>query len=528
MLDCIIRGARIVDGTGSPWYRSDVAVKDGKIAKIAYHITEETREVIEAEDMILAPGFIDIHSHSDFSLPVTDLAESRLLQGVTTEIGGNCGLSAAPVYPPRLEMLQKYVGFLTQDLKWDWVSFGEYLSAVRRAKLAVNFGCLVGHGTLRVAAMGFDDRTPTEAEMHQMKQMLRESMEQGAFGFSSGLIYPPGCYSLPSELSELAQVVVPFGGYYETHMRDEGDDLLASIEESAEVGRIAKVPVLVAHHKVTGPTNWGKGAESQQKISDFRVEGIDIVCDQYPYTAASTTITTIYPHWAHEGGVDGQIGRRIDGESRAKIRSEVLKRMNDSGRKFEDILIAAVGSEKNRHLEGLRVTEAAALGGIEPIDFVIELVIEEKASVAAVTFAMCEDDVKEIMKSPLTMIGSDGGSMPLVGPGKPHPRSFGTFVRVLAKYARDDGMFTFEEAVRKMTSLPAWRAKIFDRGLIRPGFWGDLVLINEVDLQETATYANPRQAPKGIEKVWVNGVLAVDKGNMTEVRAGKVLTINGK
>jgi len=525
MLDFIIRNARIVDGTGSPWFIGDVGVSVGRIAAIG-KVNESSREVIDGTGLTLTPGFIDIHSHSDFSLPVDGVAESRLLQGVTTEIGGNCGLSPAPVDPERLEMLQKYTGFLTQDLSWKWRSFGEYLQALEQAQPAVNFACLVGHGTLRVAAMGFADRPPTAAELNYMKRLLFESMEQGAFGLSSGLIYPPGCYSDTAEMAEVARVVAPFGGYYETHMRSEADDILKSIDESAEVGRLANVPVLVAHHKVVGRHNWGKSKLSQARILEHRKQGVDMACDQYPYTAGSTTITTIFPNWAHEGGVDGLINRLKDPGLRDKLKAEVLQDMERSAKSFADILIAGVAGATNKRFEGLTVENAAEIVGKAPCDFVIDLVIEENAGVASVSFGMDEADVKHIMADPLTMIGSDGLAMPVEGSGKPHPRTFSTFVRVLSKYALADNLFSFEEGVRKMTSFPALRARLHNRGILRPGFAADLVLLDTATLADVNTYANPRLAPTGIHKVWVNGQLAVDKGQVTATRAGQVLRLN--
>ncbi|MDP3486894.1 MAG: amidohydrolase family protein, partial [Bacillota bacterium] len=299
-----------------------------------------------------------------------------------------------------------------------------------------------------------------------------------------------------------------------------------SIEESAEVGRRANVPVQIAHHKVVGRFNFGNSKYSQARIMELRSEGIDIVCDQYPYVAASTTITTIFAHWAHEGGVDGLLARLINPETRARLKSEVLSSMDRTGRRFDDILIAGVSGEANKRFEGLTVTEAAAQAGKEPCEFIMDIVVEEKAGVAVVTFGMDEADVKHIMAHPLTMIGSDGLAVPLVGPGKPHPRTFGTFVRVLAKYALIEKIFTFEEAVRKMTSLPASRARLLERGIIRPGFAADLVLLDLNTLADRATYAEPRQAPAGICKVWVNGQLAVDNDKTTPTRAGQVLRLN--
>jgi N-acyl-D-amino-acid deacylase len=524
--DVLIRDVKIIDGTGSPWFKGDVAIKDGRIAAMGSRLSGEAREEVAGLGRVLAPGFVDIHSHSDFSLPIDGGAESRLLQGVTTEIGGNCGLSPAPVVPERLDLLKKYAGFLTQSLSWDWESFGEYLDAVEKAEPAVNFASLVGHGTLRVAAMGFDNREPSAEELLTMKRLLSESMKEGALGLSSGLIYPPGFYSTTQEIAEIAKAMTGTGGYYETHMRNEGEAILRSIEESAQVGRQANVPVLVAHHKIVGRMNWGLSRQSQAMIEDLRREGLDIACDQYPYTAGSTTITTIFPQWAHEGGVDGLIGRLSARDTRERLKQEVLAGMEKGARRFSDILLAAIASERNRIYEGLNVEEAAAKAGKEPIDFVFDLVVEEHAGVAVVSFGMSEEDVTHIMAHPLTMIGSDGGAMPIDGPGKPHPRTFNTFVRVLAKYCLKDGLFPLEEAVRKMTSFPATMAKLQDRGIIRPGFAADLVLLNLDTLKDSSDYANPRQAPQGVDMVWVNGRLAVSNGRITGVRAGQVIRSN--
>lgn len=523
MFDLIIRQARIVDGTGSPWFLGDVAVQDGRIAAIATHLKGDAKSVVDATGLVLTPGFIDIHSHSDFALPIDGSAESRLLQGVTTEIGGNCGMSPAPVVPDQLEMIKKYTAFLTQGLSWDWSSYGEFLQAIEMNHPAVNFGGLVGHGTLRVAAMGFDNRPPQPEELQKMQALLDASMSEGAFGLSSGLIYPPGCYADTDELAEVAKAVAPYGGFYETHMRDEGDGILQSIDESAEVGQRAGVPVQIAHHKVVGRHNWGRGVDSQARIAEWRAKGLDITNDQYPYIASSTTITTIFPDWAHEGGVDGLLGRLTTPETRARLRQEVLSKMEKQSRRFEDILIAQVNLPENKHLEGLTVAEAAGLVSREPIDWCFDLVVAEQAGVASVFFGMDEADVKAIMAHPLTMIGSDGSSMAMEGPGKPHPRNFNTFARVLAKYALSEGVISLEEGVRKMTSLPASRLRLFDRGLIRPGTWADLVLLDTTELAETATFAEPRQAPRGIKRVWVNGQLAVLDGKVTGMRAGQVL-----
>lgn len=522
MFDYIIRQVRIVDGTGSPWTVGDVAVRDGKIAAMGAHIAGGAHEIIDGKGLTLTPGFIDIHSHSDFSLLLDGSAASRLLQGVTTEIGGNCGMSPAPVVPERLDLLKEYTAFLANGLSFHWQSYDEFLEAVANKQPAVNFGGLVGHGTLRIAAMGFEDRQPTEAELEQMQHLLDESMQAGAFGMSTGLIYAPGCYADTDELAKVAAAVAPYGGLYETHLRNEGDQLLAAIDEAAEIGRRSGARVQIAHHKVVGRLNWGKGMESQALIAKYRAQGLDIANDQYPYTASATTITTIFPDWAHVGGVEGLLARLRDPAERAQVQAAVLASMQKKAKRFEDIMIAQVSTDANKRFEGMTVAEAAASAQQEAIDFVIDLVLAEHAAISAITFGMCEKDVETIMSHPLTMIGSDGASMPMDSPGTPHPRNFGTFVRVLAKYV-PAGLFSFEEGVRKMTALPASRLGLLNRGLIRPGFAADLVLMATDELQDNATFNEPKQAPSGIIKVWVNGQLAVADGQLTGVRAGQIL-----
>lgn len=521
MFDFIIRQVRIIDGTGSPWTIGDVAVQDGIIAAMGAHVVGHAREVIDGQGLTLTPGFIDIHSHSDFSLLLDGSAASRLLQGVTTEIGGNCGMSPAPVVTERIDLLKEYTAFLGAGLTYDWRSYAEYLNALEASKPAVNFGGLIGHGTLRIAAMGFEDRQPTTAELRHMQELLDESMQAGAFGMSTGLIYAPGVYADTDELAAIASAVAPYGGLYETHLRNEGDQLLEAIDEAAAIGKRSGARVQIAHHKVVGRLNWGKGKASQALIAKHREQGLDIANDQYPYTASATTITTIFPDWAHVGGVEGLLARLQDPGERAQVRAAVLDSMQKTAMTFADIMIAQVTTAANKHLEGMTVAEAAQAAGKEAVDFVMDLVVAEPA-VSAVTFGMCEDDVKTIMQHPLTMIGSDGASLPLDCEGKPHPRNFGTFIRVLAQYAKE-GLFPLEEAIRKMTSLPASRLGLLDRGLIRPGFAADLVLMDIDKLQDKATFKEPKQAPSGISKVWVNGELAVANGKLTGTRAGQVL-----
>lgn len=523
MIDLIIRNARIVDGSGNPWFAGDVAVAGGKIVAVGRLADLKGKEELDAQGLVLSPGFIDVHSHSDFSILEYPTNESRVLQGITTELGGNCGLSPAPVLPNKVDYLRKYASFLSSSISYDWQSFGDFLRRVEEAGSSTNFGGLVGHGTLRVAAMGFDNRKPEPHELELMQKLMREAMEDGAFGLSSGLIYSPGCYADTDELVEVAKAIAPYGGFYETHMRNEGAGILDSIRESIEVGRRAGVAVQIAHHKISGRNNWGLSPQSTELIAQARAEGLDITADQYPYIASATTLTSILPSWTFEGGVDKMIERLQDPTTRAKVKEQIAASSAKSGRRWSDLLISAVGSEANKHVEGKTVAELAAMVGKEPIDAALDLIIEERAVVAEVSFGMCEEDVTTIMRHPLTMIGSDGGATDIHCPGKPHPRNFGTFARVLGKYVREDQVLRLEEAIRKMTSMPATRMRLFDRGLIRSGCWADLVLFDPETIEDTPTFTNPQQVVKGISRVWVNGVLVAQDGRHTGAKPGQVL-----
>ncbi len=523
MIDLIIRNAKVVDGTGSQWFDGDVAVAGGKIIAVGRLGELKGKEEIDAEGMVLSPGFIDIHSHSDFNLLDYPTNESRVLQGVTTELGGNCGLSPAPVLPDKVDYLKKYASFLSNTITYDWQSFGDFLRRIEEKGISTNFGGLVGHGTLRVAAMGFDNRKPEPHELELMQKLMREAMEDGAFGVSSGLIYSPGCYADTDELVEVAKAIAPYGGFYETHMRNEGAGILDSIRESIEVGRRAGVSVEIAHHKISGRNNWHQSPQTTELIAQARAEGLDITADQYPYIASATTLTSILPSWTFEGGVDMMIERLQDPTTRAKVIEQIQASTARSGRRWSDLLVSAVGSEANKRYEGKTVEELGQMMGKDPIDAALDLIIEERAVVSEVSFGMCEEDVTTIMRHPLTMVGSDGAAMDIHSPGKPHPRNYGTFARVLGKYVREDKVLRLEEAIRKMTSMPATRMRVFDRGLIRSGCWADLVLFDPDTICDTPTFTDPHQVVKGISHVWVNGVLVAQDGKHTGAKPGQVL-----
>lgn len=533
MFDLIITNGRILDGLGNPWYRGDVGIEDEVIKKIGV-VKEGAKRAIDAEGMIVCPGFIDMHSHSDFALLVNPRAESKILQGVTTEVIGNCGVSAAPIKGETIDLLKDYtnsmLGCLKDYLDWDWRSFGEYLAKLREG-VVVNVVPLVGQGTIRIAVMGFDKGEPKEKELAEMKQLLKAAMDQGAFGLSTGLIYPPGCFSKTEELIELTGVIKDYEGIYFSHIRGESHTMIAALKEAITIGEKAGVSVGISHHKAAGKENWGKVKETLKIIEEARERGLDVTSDQYPYTAGSTALSALLPDWVHEGGVKRLLERLKDPQTRERIREDIEgDRLNwwnpIKTTEWGNIMISAVGSEKNREFEGKTIEEIAKLWDRDSYDVLFDLLIEEESNVGMVLFMMSEDDVVTVMRHPTTMIGSDGSALSREGPlskGKPHPRSYGTFPRILGKYVRDEKVLTLEDAVRKMTSLPAQKLILRDRGMLKEGCKADIVVFDPEKVKDMATYTDPHQQPEGILYVLVNGEIAVEDGKYIGKTAGKVL-----
>jgi N-acyl-D-amino-acid deacylase len=520
MLDWRIRRARILDGTGTPWFRGDVGIRGGRIAAVGdLRGAAATREV-DAGDRCLAPGFIDAHTHSDFSLPTFPRGESRISQGVTTEVGGNCGFSPFPVDPDRLDLLRDSSSFIAASLSWEWRSAADFFRHLESKPLGLNFVPLVAHGTVRVAVMGFDRRPPAADELERMKALVAEAMEAGAAGISSGLAYAPGIFSALEELVELCRVVARYGGIYATHMRNQDAGLLESVEESLRVGREADVPVQISHHKAMGEAYWGRVRDSLARVDEARQHGQDVTLDVYPYTAISTTFTRFLPEWTLEGGVGALLDRLRSPDLRAQIVQEASA---DQSVKWENVLVAAVRKPEHRRYEGMSLTELGEARGATPLEAGLDLALTDGAPFPIVRFMLAEDDVEYVMRHPAVMIGSDGYSMsPGLG-SKPHPRSYGTFSRVLGHYVREKRVLSLEEAVRKMTSFPAARFGLWDRGLIRPGQVADLVLFDPSSIRDAATFSDPHQYSVGIEWVMVGGQMVWQEGKDTGAVAGQVL-----
>ena len=517
MLDFLIRNATIFDGSGKKPYATDIAVKDGKILEVG-KVSAQAMRTIDANGMAAAPGFIDIHSHTDSILFVNGRAESKITQGVTTELCGNCGFSSAPCLDETSRMEQESWR-KRNNVDEDWYSLGEMLTALEKRPIALNFATMAGHANLRSYAIGFADRKATNDEIIKMKQCLREAMEQGAFGLSSGLIYPPSCFADVDEIAVLAGVAAEYGGFYSTHMRDEGDKLVEAVEEAIEVGRRSGVSVQISHHKACGKDNWGKVKTTLAMIEECRRYGMNIHVDQYPYTASSTSLSAMLPQWCYDGGDEAVLA------CIANRRAELLESLRSEGNtdEWKSVLISSVASDKNRSCEGMSIFDIAKAGETEPEEVVLDLLSEEKLAVSMVHFSMSEEDIETVMRASFTMVGSDASARSITGSGKPHPRAFGTFTRVLGEYSRKRGVIPLEFAVHKMTGLPAQKMGLKDRGLINNGNWADLVIFNPDEVSDTATYKNPHQVSKGIEFVFVNGKLAIEKGVITGEMAGKVL-----
>ncbi len=520
MYDLVIKGGRVIDGAGNPWFPGDVAVSKGRIAAIG-KVEKPAKEKIDASGLVVSPGFIDAHSHSDLVLISEPQAKLKIMQGITTEIVGQDGLGEAPIQDDSLAMWRRYLSGLNgdPDIEWGWRSFGEYLKRLDDAKPSVNVASLVGHGNLRLAAMGMENRKPKKAELNKMRRLLDRSLREGGIGLSTGLIYPPCVYADTEELTELCKVSAVHRGVFVVHMRNEGNKLIEAIDEVVSVGRGSGVSVHISHFKANGRGNWGKSPQALARVEAARKEGIDATFDQYPYVAGSTFLGSLLPPWAHEGGVDKLLARLRDPETRKKFFTYLSGARGDDGspNEWDRILLTNVQTGKNKRFEGKYISQIAEALKKTPAETVIDLVLEEENAATMATFTMDEEDVRRIMRSPLGMVCTDGIVL-----GKPHPRAYGSFPRVAGHYVRE-GVLTLEEAVRKMTGYTAQTYGLADRGVLRPGLAADVTIFDPAKIRDTATFENPIQYPEGIEYVIVNGVVTVESGKHNGGRAGRVL-----
>ncbi|MGM1065309.1 N-acyl-D-amino-acid deacylase family protein [Saccharothrix sp. Mg75] len=522
-MDIVFRGALVVDGTGAPGRRADVGVRDGRIAEIGDRVTG--RRTVEADGRVLAPGFIDMHSHSDLQVLANPEHLAKVTQGVTTEVLGQDGLSYAPVDDGVLAALRAQLAGWNDDpagFDWDWRSVGGYLDRLDRG-IAVNAAYLVPQGTLRMLCVGYDDRPPTDAELDRMREVLATSLREGAVGLSSGLTYTPGMYADTAELTALCRVVAEHGGFYSPHHRSYGAGALEAYAEVVAVSRESGCPLHLAHATMNFEVNRGRAGELLALLDDALATGVDITLDTYPYLPGATYLSALLPSWAGEGGPDATLARLTDPATRERIRVEVEEVGSDGCHgvpvDWATIEVNGVRRAENAHLVGLSVAEAARRAGRPPAELYFDVLVSERLGTSCLMHVGHEDNVRAIMRHPAHTGGSDGL---LVG-DRPHPRAWGTFPRYLARYVRELGVLGLEECVHHLTGRAARRLRLADRGLVREGFAADLVLFDPDAVADTATFDEPRRAAAGISHVVVNGVPVLDDGERTDALPGTSL-----
>jgi len=544
MFDLVLKNGKVVDGTGNPWYMADIGIQGEKIAKIGVISPDEAASGIDAKGLVISPGFIDSHSHADFVLPLKDHMEivgSYLEQGITTLVVGNCGFSPAPVNPSNLEFLKNYTGFLLAgDIGWNWTTMKGYLDRLEHSGVGYNVVPLVSHGAVRIAVMGFDAGPPNDTQIKEMQALVAQSMEDGAFGLSAGLIYAPGMFASTDELVEITRPLIPYQGVFTCHVRGSSETGLEATKEIIEIGRINGIPVEHSHIEAFGEKNWKHIDKEIELHESAREEGVDILFDVIPYVAANTTLLACFPPYAFEGGMEHFMGRLKDSKQRERIRYDVENMVSEwptwlPGRwphnlvratGWKNIWLIWVPGEKNAHYAGKSMEEIGRLQKKEPFDAAVDILLDENGTAMALYFGVSGDldgdeGLKKFLAHPNGAINTDAI---VTGSGVPHPAAFGAFPRVLGQYVREQRLMPLEEAIRKMTSLTAQRFGIHNRGLIKEGMQADITIFNEEEIYDNATYTESNKGPSGIEYVLVNGRPVLEKGVMNkDLKAGKVL-----
>lgn len=526
MIDYLIKNGLVIDGSGKNPAEANIGIKGDRICFIE-DARVDAKEVIDARGLIVSPGFIDTHTHSEFTLLADARAEGKISQGVTTDISGNCGLSAAPLYGEALE--QREADLEELGIKERWATFGEYFSLLEKKGIAINFATLCGHGNIRASVVGYKNRKPDKKEMAEMKRLFAESLNQGARGLSTGLIYPPGVYSDTQELIELcSKLRSAFGGpnsklIYTSHMRSEGDKLIESIEETIEIGRTSGVHAHISHIKTSGKDNWHKIDRAIELMETAMSQGVKLTCDRYPYIASSTDLDVVLPSWVFEGGRDEGVKRLKDKTIRGKLKSGLSSKPADY---WKNIYISSVTKYGNKWMEGENIFNISQRMGKVIEDAVLDVLIDEGLRAGAIFFSMSEENLKRFLSLPYATVGSDSSARSFSGitrNGKPHPRGFGTYPRFIGKYVRDEGLMPLSEAIKKITALPAEAFGLKQRGLLKQGFYADIVLFNYDKINDRATFNEPFQKAEGIEYLFVNGRLALKQGEYTGSLSGRVL-----
>ncbi len=530
MTSIILRGGSILDGTGSPERRADLRIVGDRIDAVGDLAGADADEVIDVSGLTVAPGFIDVHSHSDLTTFLPDDAEpvktAAVRQGVTTEIPGNCGWTPFPTVPERSDTITDHVAAVFGPAARSYPSVAHYRRAMADRPLPNHLAPLVGHGTIRAAAIGLDDVAADADGVARMTRLLEEALDDGAFGLSSGLIYPPGVYSETGELDALAEVLARRGSLYTTHMRNEMDGVAAALAEAIGIGRHGDIPVQISHLKVASRRQWGTMEGLLATIADERSNGVDVAADAYPYTAGSTLLRAILPPWINEGGIDAMLARLDDPSLAARIAHEFETGLPGwqsfaEAAGWEGIVIANAPARPDT--EGRSIAELAAASGRTPVETVASLLVEMRGDVMIILHMMAEEDVRAVLANDDVLIGSD--TIPL--PGKPHPRTAGTFGRMLGHYTRDEGLTDLPTMVKRMTSLPAERFNLARRGRVTVGYAADLVVFDAATVADRATFADPLAPPCGVHHVFVDGTAVVVGGDVTDARPGRVLEPGG-
>jgi dihydroorotase/N-acyl-D-amino-acid deacylase len=526
--DIVITNGHVIDGSGSPWYSGDIGIRDGRIAAIGNLAAASRKRTIDAGGKVVAPGFIDMLGQSELTILVDPRLPSKIFQGITSEITGE-GDSVAPLNDALIQAGHSQYDYY--KLTPDWRTFRQYFARLEKQGMGINLASYVGATQVRRFVLGEDDKQPTPEQLAQMQALVRQAMNDGAAGVSTALEYAPAPYAKTEELIALAGEAGKLGGIYSTHMRNESDSVLGAIDEALRIGREANIPVEIWHLKVAGKNNWGRMPEVVAKINEARAAGADVTADTYAYTAWYNDFSAFIPPWAHDGGTAKLIARLQDPATREKIRKDMLTPSKDWDNEWQEIpgpdaiMIGAVENQTLLPMQGKRLSEIAKLWNKDPMDALFDFLIQDPSTGVAV-FGMSQPDVTLALQQPWVAIDNDSeGTSPegILGQAHPHPRAYGTFPRILAKYVREEKVLSLEDAIRKFSALPAQRMRLTDRGVLKAGMWADVVIFDPATVHDRATFDNPNQLSEGMDYVLVNGVPVIDQGKMTGALPGKVL-----
>ncbi len=525
MIDMLVQGGTVIDGTGADRRRADVLISGGRIVDVGLWEVMDAQEVVDASGCVVTPGFIDVHSHADWSLPVVPTADSMVHQGITSTIVGQCGLSVAPIFDMTREWARGHEDTFGFELPWEeWSTMGGYLDYLTRIGISLNVVPLVGQGMIRAAAVGLGASPASDEQMRAMHRLLVQALDEGAIGLSAGLIYPPGSYSSTDELIRLAIPAGERGGFFFNHIRGEGSTLLDAITEAIHIGRESGTAVQICHLKAAGRGNWHLASRALDLIDEARQEGLDVTADMYTYLAGSTYLKALLPEWAQEDGIDVVLARLRNRSARDEMVAEMKVTGFCSDVEFDTVYVATCSAKPE--LEGRSIADLADERQISPYEWIFDTLIQTRMNVMIVNFLMSEENVRMQLRHPAVMIGTDGFGLPFKGPlaiGKPHPRCFGTYPRLFGRYVREQKVLSLEEAVWKATGLPAQKLRWQERGLVKAGQAADLVVFDADIIADTATYQEPYQVPIGIRHVLVNGESVIRDGEHTGQRPGVIL-----